>query len=454
MKNPNILLLTIDTLRADALGCYGHPKSISPEIDQLAEQGVMFEQAITSGSWTQAAFPVMLTSTYASMYGGCLGPLSPDRPSPVEALSRSGYQTAAFSTSPLLSRALGYDRGFNHFVDLDPEERDPVLRRIKGGHRLLGLPATHAVARLLRRQSRPARLYVPAEALTDQFLDWLPETDRPFFAWLHYMDVHWPYHLENELTRPVEIAQAWKDLRQLYQANWNGAPISPQQRRHFIELYEKAVRYTDSQIGRLLRALDRAGVLQNSIIILVSDHGEEFLERKHWGHFETNLHDEIVRVPLIFKLPEKPAVQRVTHQVSLLDLMPTILELGGCPAPDGMEGVSLIPLWNGDTSAYAPQVAISEMWRDHRHMIALRTREFKYIWDSEHPDQPALYFLSEDPEEQVNVIDQFPEVARDFQAQISAHLSRSASVQHAVDRPDLEHDDEILRRLRDLGYVE
>ena len=133
MNRPNVILLTIDTLRADRLGCYGHNAHITPNIDRLAHSGIRFEQAISGGSWTQAAFPVLLTSSYAAMYGGCLGRLAPERPSPIETLASHGYSTGGFSTNLHLSRATGFDRGFHHFVELNPVEVDPRLRRIKGG---------------------------------------------------------------------------------------------------------------------------------------------------------------------------------------------------------------------------------------------------------------------------------------------------------------------------------
>ena len=115
---PNILLLTIDTLRRDMLGCYGYTRATTPKIDRLAESAIRFDQAITGGTWTQAACPVLLTSSYASMYGGRLGQLATERPSPVEVLARHGYATGAVSTNPHLSRATGYDRGFDFFQDL------------------------------------------------------------------------------------------------------------------------------------------------------------------------------------------------------------------------------------------------------------------------------------------------------------------------------------------------
>ncbi|MCK5923566.1 MAG: sulfatase-like hydrolase/transferase, partial [Methylococcales bacterium] len=133
----NIILITVDTLRMDVLGCYGHTRRLTPNIDRLAQQGARFSQSITGGTWTQAAFPTMLTATYASMYGGCLGVLSEERPSPVTTLSQAGYATAGFSSNFLVGRRYHYDRGFDYFADLEPQGRDPRLRSMKGGQALL-----------------------------------------------------------------------------------------------------------------------------------------------------------------------------------------------------------------------------------------------------------------------------------------------------------------------------
>ena len=454
MSAPNIILLTIDTLRTDRLGCYGCPRPLTPNLDRLAESGVRFTKAITGGSWTQAAFPVILTSSYASMYGGCLGALAPERPSPIEALSACGYTTGGFSTSPLLSRNYGYHRGFRHFTDLLPGERDPFLRRLKGGQRLLRQTLTHRVARLLGIRTRPARLYVSAAQLTDALCNWLDGVTAPFFVWAHYMDVHWPYHREETLTHPADIAQAWRDVSHLHAANWNGVPITPAQRDHYIRLYEEAVQYTDAQIGRLLDYLQQSGRAENTVILAVADHGEEFLEHGRWGHWENNLHDEILNVPLLIHLPRHGQAQTVTRLVRTLDIMPTILHLADCPPPTGIEGKSLLPLWQGDEEAYPVTEAISEMWRDEWHIIALRTETFKFIWDSRRPDQPALFDLRADPTEQHNISHQHPERVQHFRALVEAHRRRAAETRpsRAITEPEL--DDELTARLRDLGYLE
>lgn len=454
MNRPNIILLTIDTLRADRLGSYGFRPSITPNLDRLAQKGVRFNQAITGGSWTQAAFPVMLTSTAASMYGGCLGVLAAERPSSIEALAQQGYRTGGFSTSPLLSRSYGYDRGFQYFSDLSPGETDPSLRNMKGGQRLLRNSFTHHVSGALGLQTRPAKLYATAAELTDKACHWMGETGAPFFAWIHYMDVHWPYHLEEELRQPDEIAQAWRDLAHLHDVNWNGANITPDQRDHYIQLYERAVAYTDAQVGKLLAYLESNGLADNTIVIVVADHGEEFMEHGRWGHWENNLYDEILKIPFIIHLPTHGGSQVVERQVRLLDLMPTVLDLCDCPAPSGVEGVSLVPLWTGGKASHDPAVSISEMWRDEWHIIAVRTEAFKYIWDSRQPQSPELFDLQADPGETQNVYTRYPEVVKNLHAYVEQQLQRMEQTRpdEATVGPDL--DAEVLGRLRGLGYVE
>ncbi len=452
MTKPNVLFLTIDTLRADRLGCYGHTPSVTPNLDRLAAQAVRFEQAITGGSWTQAAFPVILTSSYASMYGGCLGPLSAGRPSPIKALAQAGYSTAGFSTTPLLSRAYGYQRGFAHFVDLDPAEKDPALRHVKGGQRLLRHPLTHYLAGALGLRLRPAQTYVSAEKLTGTVCHWLDGVDGPFFVWAHYMDVHWPYHREETLTKPRDIACAWQDLTHMHAANWEGAAVSDARRDHYIDLYEQALAYTDAQIGRLLDRLAEKQLWDNTIVVVLADHGEEFMEHGRWGHWENNLYDEILRVPLLIRLPNVEP-QTVARQVRTVDVMPTLLDVAGCSAPEGVEGQSLRPLWAGG-DGYNQTTVISEMWRDEWHIISLRTGTFKFLWDSQQPDSPQLFNLKDDPAERHNIVERHPQLVREFKRQIEAHVQRGAQTRHlgTSDEPDL--DDEIVNRLRDLGYIE
>jgi arylsulfatase A-like enzyme len=221
-----------------------------------------------------------------------------------------------------------------------------------------------------------------------------------------------------------------------------------------MQLYEQAVQYTDAHIGRLLNELDRLGHLLNTVVVLVADHGEEFLEHGRWGHFENNLYDEILHVPLIIHVPNSITGQVVKCQVRTLDIMPTILDLCGCSWPNGLEGTSLAPCWTQAAAEYEATLSISEMWRERWHIIAVRTEAFKYIWDSRQPDQPQLFDLQADPGERQNVCQQYPEQARQFQSHVDAHLQRGGQTAPATAGAEPELDEEIVRRLRDLGYVE
>jgi arylsulfatase A-like enzyme len=454
LNKPNVILLTIDTLRADRLGCYGHPSRLTPNIDGLAASGMRFEQAITGGSWTQAAFPVMLTSSYASMYGGCLGPLTTDRPSPIETLAANGYTNGGFSTSPLLSRSYGYDRGFHQFFDLVPDESDPILRKVKGGERILRQQWAHKLLGMFGVNWRPACRYVSAEETNKIVFTWLDSVESPFFAWVHYMDIHWPYHLEWTLTQPESISKAWRDLAHLYQVNWNGTQVTVEEKAHYIRLYEQAVQYVDDQVGKLISELEKLGKLENTLLILASDHGEEFLEHGRWGHWENNLYDEILKVPLIIKLPHLKSSRVIQNQVRLLDLMPTILDLCECPSQERMEGVSFASLWDGEKTPYLESESISEMVRDDWHKVAIRNKKFKFIWDNKDPIHPELYNLLEDPEEQNDVREDHAQVVEQFSERLTEHLETISKTKTSEIGVDIEMDHIVLSRLRDLGYVE
>jgi arylsulfatase A-like enzyme len=268
------------------------------------------------------------------------------------------------------------------------------------------------------------------------------------------MDMHWPYHLEETLTRPADIAQAWQDLATMHSpSNLNrNEPMTAAQRDHFVALYEQSLSYLDAQIGRLLIQLEESGRDANTIIIVVADHGEEFLDHNRWGHWESNLYDEILRVPLIIRLPNGPQGQVIQQQVRALDLMPTTLDLCGSPTPAGVMGASLAPLWTQGAAEYETEAAISEMRRDPWHRVAVRTEAFKFIWDNKRPYQPDLYDLRSDPGEKQDVSGQYPREVSQFQASVDAHLRRVADTNPVTAAP--EQDEEVTRRLRDLGFLE
>jgi arylsulfatase A-like enzyme len=456
VDRPNIILITIDSLRADRVGWHGHGRSATPNLDRLAASSLQFTQAMTGGSWTQAAFPVLMTSSYASMYGGCLGRLSPERPALIEALATHGYTTAGFSTSPHLSRATGYDRGFDYFEDLLPAEADPHLRSVSGGQRLLRHPLTHRVALALGQSWRPARVYSSAVEVTDRVCDWLAQARAPVFTWAHYMDVHWPYHIEETLVEPGSIARAWQDLALMHQrANFRRKKaLSDNQCERFGALYERALEHVDREIGRLLDFLSARDLDRNTVVVVTADHGEEFMDHGRWGHWESNLFDEILHVPLVVRLPGRADAVRIDRLVRLLDLMPTILAIAGCPPVEAVEGVSLAPLWEAGERQYDVRESISEMQRGQWHRIAVRSERYKYIWDSQSLDKPALYDLIADPGEKQSIAAQHPLETGHFQHIVNRHRAHIAATQPAIAPADLEHEADVVRRLQALGYLD
>ncbi len=433
----NILLITIDTLRPDHLGCYGYPKPTSLHMDRLAHEGVLFRQAITGGNYTLSAFPVILSSTYASMYGGCKGRLADERPMLAEVLREAGLHTAGFTSNPLVGKPAGYDRGFDTFVELMPAGQQPSWHQIKGVQRLLRQPLVQTVLSLLHVEGRLLPVYVSGDDVTEQACQWFDEAEHGFFLWAHYMDTHWPYHLESRLQSSAEIAQAWREGAVMHQAFRYKVYPGDEQMRRVIELYDMAIQYVDEQVGRLIEKLVQLGVYDQTLIIVTSDHGEAFFDHERFMHGAYyDLHDEILKVPLIIRFPQgtvKP--QAIRRQVRLLDLAPTIVELLGLPKPSRMEGVSLLSLLSGENNPDYPQHCISEMWdfidgwSAPWHCLAIRTEAYKYVYDNRRPDSYELYDLRADPGERHNLRRARPEISARFQAILQDHLNRVGASQ-------------------------
>ena len=240
----------------------------------------------------------------------------------------------------------------------------------------------------------------------------------------------------------------------MHEANWRGDPLSDNIRGRLTSVYERALSSIDVQIGRLFAFLRDNDRYSDTIVVFVSDHGEEFLEHGRWGHWEDNLFDEILRVPLIMWLSGSKVKNVVEQQVRLLDLMPTILDLCACEPLANMEGESLTQTCQSESTERRPTYAISEMVRESWHRVSIREGEFKLIWDGREPGLPKLYDLRNGANEQVDVRTKFPEQVTNLETVLNAHLLRLASENPAKPNRKIEVDDETGRRLRDLGYIE
>ncbi|MFH1681341.1 MAG: sulfatase [Candidatus Eisenbacteria bacterium] len=353
---PNLLLIVIDTLRADHLGCYGYPRHTSPAIDRLAVEGIRYENAFTPAPWTLPAFASLLTSRLPWEHGAVNDYLAPraDLPSLAEVLRGAGYETAAFVSHIYTSRVYGFDAGFDRFEDF-------------------GIGAGY-----LCDQGREPR----AERVVGEAIRWIEErtSGKPFFLLVHLFDPHWEYGAPEPFRGrfdPEYSGRADGSYRTI--ARFFAPESIPAARdlEHIVALYDGEVLYADAWLDTLFRALERRGEWERTAVVLTADHGEEFREHESMGHSFT-FFDEVLRVPLIVRTPgERGGGAAVPELVSLLDLFPTLAEWAGAETPPGVRGRSL--LGKPETE---PRFLEAGTIREGRYGRAVLQGTRKLIWDA------------------------------------------------------------------------
>jgi len=338
MKTDNIkhvFLITVDCLRADHVGCIGGGK-LTPNIDQLARESILFTRAFANGPGTNQSFPSILTSTYFLMHGGMR--LLPQYPTLAEVLSNNGFKTVGFHSNPFLSESLGWGRGFHEFYDFIDSIKGPsafVARQQNKGVRgkilrylftLVGVNNNVKVQRFLKNvyfkfQSFEMP-YLEGKKLNNYVIDWIEKNrDYKFFLWMHYMDPHYPY------IPPDDYLSGFSNRKEAYDYNLSANYNNPSndELKMFKQLYEGEVRYTDNCIGDFIQYLREKNLLADSIIFLTADHGHAFMEHDRFGHAYDILYNEVLHVPLlIFGLDEN---EKRDAYVQLLDVPPTIIKL-------------------------------------------------------------------------------------------------------------------------------
>ncbi len=404
-----VLLITIDTLRADRLGCYGARQVRTPAMDALAAQGVRFERALSHVPLTPPSHAVILTGTYP-MYTGVREFTSGALPQGVgviaEAFQRHGYDTAAFVSSAALESSWGFSRGFQLYDDYFNAKQANT-----GNPQAIERRAEETVRRLLTwLHSRPATGGAGGE--------------RPFFVWLHLYDPHYPYD-----------------------------PPEPFRSRYAGRLYDGEIAYVDHQLARLFQDLRQRGLYNRSLIVLLSDHGEslgEHGEDEH-GFF---IYDSTLHVPLIFKLPSGlvAAPRVIRRPVGLIDVAPTLLALLHLvdPLSRQFQGISLAPELLGKAEP-PPRPVYSETFYPHdsfgwSELRGISTDRFKYI----QAPRPELYDLRGDPQETHNLCDELPSVAAGLRSQLERLEKVYAAAPRAIRTPLPA---ETVDKLRSLGYV-
>lgn len=392
---PNVLLITLDTTRAERIGAYGYKLASTPNLDRLAREGIRFDDATTQAPLTGPAHAALLTGQYPGRLGikdNASTPIPESATTLAEALKAAGYRTGAFIGSFVVDRSYGFGQGFDTF--------DASFEGF--------------------RQEIKAQVQRPAAQVIDPAIAWI-KSGGPFFAWIHLYDPHTPY-----------------------------AAPSPFKEKFAQRPYDGELAYVDSEIGRLLGALKRLGAAENTIVVAIADHGEalgDHGEEEH-GIF---LYEAVSRIPFIVKLPKaERAGAVVSEQVRAIDLMPTLLELTGARDAGRVDGESLVALIRGNARRDHPP-AYLETWYPQLHfgwsrLRALRVGEWKYI----DAPKPELYDLRTDRAERRNVIAERSNVAARMAGELDGiEKTFGAAATATPPQPDAE----TVARLRSLGYV-
>ncbi len=394
---PSVLLITVDTLRADYLSCYGSQRVATPHLDSLAADGALFVNAYCQVPLTPPSHASILTGTYPATHGlrdFTSGAMNTSVPTLASLLREEGYRTAAFVSAFVLDRSWGLDRGFDLYVD-DFEAAD-----FEGVN--------------------PGNVQRRASETVDRLLGWLAQTPSPYFAWLHLFDPHHDYD-----------------------------PPEPYRSRYANDLYAGEVAYTDSQIGRVLAELRKSGKYESTVIVVTSDHGEslgEHGEQEH-GFF---LYESVIRVPLIFKLPGSyDAVRRLEGLAQTIDIVPTILQALRLPSHPAVEGRGLLSEILGKRRLAGTAYAETLYPRTTFGWSGLRSYREGAMKLIDAP-RPELYDLRADPGETANLFAQQSALGNQLRAKLQ---SLSARFQQSARSPEATRDEDTLQRLAALGYV-
>ena len=323
MTRPNLVLLTVDALRADHLSARGYDRPTTPEIDRFAETNLDYTQAYAVSTQTREAAPPIVTGRWPEAFAAN-GYRQLDDPLPSR-LREAGYRTGAFHSNPFLSRAYGYDQGFEAFFD------DLYL----GSNRLLAL-AQKALEKYVFDRGE---YYARAPEVNERALSWIDSgDDEPFFCWNHYMDVHGPYHPPAE--RFADRSLSASESESLFRRSWNAPEtLTDEQRTLLADAYDDELRCLDAEIGAFLDALDDRDLLSESLVVLTADHGELLGEDGLFSH-PRRLREELLHVPLFVSTPEG-ATATFESPVSTLDVAPTLAESVGL-SRNAMAGTSLL----------------------------------------------------------------------------------------------------------------
>jgi len=435
VKPASVILISLDTLRADFLGCYGYSRPTSPTLDKLASEGLLFEDVSTPSPWTLPAHVSLLTGLYPSRHGvdSIRTKIPAHIPRLASFLSQHGLATAAVVNYWLLRRSFGFGRGFDHFSLLHQNQEPPE-----------GM----------------------ASEVIDKATKWLLKHGHdPFFLFLHYFDLHSDYRslprYEEQFVRPYgghlngTTEQLMPFCPQFKEFVGKKGTVNRADANHVADLYAASIRQIDDELKKFLFFLQKQNLFDHTFLIVTSDHGEEFGEHGGFLHGYTQF-QEAIHVPLIIHGPGLPKGHRIKEIASLVDVVPTILALLGIPQPTSLDGIDLRPLWQkSDTKPperyiFAEADALAMDNPDHeKHNIkrAIRHPRYKLHYNL-FTKEARLYDLFRDPQEKMDIAREHTPLFNILLKELKEFMKvRNTGEVHPPPMP------EEIETLRSLGYL-
>jgi arylsulfatase A-like enzyme len=463
MIRNNILILLIDSARADSFSCYGYPRATTPNIDKIASQGVIYTNAITTSSWTLAATASLFTGKLVSEHNTCDHNqyLSANNKTMAEVLDENGYETIAVSDNSYVGSLTGLEKGFMNFNYMKFGElslTDKLLKLFK------------VLFELKKRISKEPIKYCNTLIQLREMQHWLNNYhfQKPFFMYAHFNQIHYPY-LPNIFFR-----NRFRRITRSELKNTN------QDREYFIAgkkemnesdfsvlkaLYDGELAYLDWCFGRFFKFLEKKNILNNTLVIIVGDHGDNFGEHGLLGH-GLCLYDSILKIPMIVRYPNRINPGRVDYQVQITDILPSVIDLFGLKwnERNGIYGQNIfnkeMPNRDFAISEHAfqnmalfkrkvPEVDQSIINAYERSLHSIRTNGYKFIWSSN--GKHELYNLKQDPQENQNLYFTRQSIAKKMEDKLFSNTKQFESKD--ISQEPVEMDSTFEERLKALGYL-
>jgi arylsulfatase A-like enzyme len=475
-SSPNVVFILIDALRADHLSCYGYSRKTTPCIDKLAREGTIFTNAFSTAGWTKPTTITIFSSLHAVSHNAYIdAAIIPDNITILpEIFKQNGYKTGIFSSNIFISPQFGFNQGTDYFYTFMPSvltqhTLGSILRFFGTKTKFFKKPF-QLLLKLEQLILCGKVIDTSADGLNKAFIKWIDSLNgKNFFAYLHYMEIHAPYNPPfpyNEMF----VTQTFKEdlIKQELRAAMNMRTIKStikhmpdalslnEKKKYLISQYDGEIRYVDSSIGKLIEVLKKRKLLDQTLIIITADHGEEFYEHNNWEHGGRSLFDELIHIPLIMRYPTKlPKRTKVDALVQQVDFLPTMLDICGIPPNKNemAQGHSILPIFEGSEKAFInrfvvsvsciPKILIKKAIRDRKNKLIVSNIGGNI--------ELQLFNLINDPKERINIIEANPTIKTYLLQNLEQFIKSLPKYNEFAKSTAI--DQETRKRLKALGYI-